>query len=96
MAEPFAFESQIDTDTYPLDLSLKSTDDSNQETLNQSENNRSNESIPILGAPHERDRTENVNNQPRKTSWSSTRNIPNIKKEAITPVKAYRNFSYSK
>lgn len=70
LTEPFAFESQIDTDTYPVDLSLKSTDDSNEQTLNQT-----NESLPILGAPDEKERT-----------WIVEKNMSNIKKEAVTPV----------
>ena len=49
---------------------MKSTDDSNEQTLNQT-----NESLPILGAPDEKERT-----------WIVEKNMSNIKKEAVTPV----------
>jgi len=76
---PFAFESQIDTDTYPINLSLKSTDESFQTTTNQLETNQLNETIPLLAAPNEKENKE-------KSNWISTKNLTNIKKEPITPV----------
>ena len=86
---PFAFESQIDTDTYPINLSLKSTDDSLQQGHNGLETNTSNETVPLLAAPMEK-------NHSRNSSWTSTKNVSNIKKEAITPVKLISIFSFSK
>lgn len=59
--EPFAFESQLETETQPVDLSSKSID--------ESESNVSNETLPVLAAA--------VTNPLDKTVC--------IKKELITP-----------
>jgi hypothetical protein len=83
LAQPFAFESQIDTDTYPVNLSLKST--------NESENNISNETVPLLAAPNEKENEKNHseidNNRRRKSNWTLTKDLINIKKEPKTPVR---------
>jgi hypothetical protein len=76
LAQPFAFESQIDTDINPINLSLKSTD----ELLQQSESNISNETVPLLAAPNEK---ENQNQR-----WTSKKDLPDIKTEAVTPVRS--------
>jgi hypothetical protein len=76
-----------------MNLSLKSTD----ESLQQPENNISNETVPLLAAPNEKN-----HNQQRKSSWTSTKDLPNIKTEAVTPVRSnsvsssFRNFISAK
>jgi hypothetical protein len=81
-----------------MNLSLKSTD----ESLQQPENNISNETVPLLAAPNEKENERNHNRQ-RKSSWTSTKDLPNIKTEVITPVRSnsvssssFRNFISAK
>lgn len=86
LAQPFAFESQIDSDTYPVNLSLKSTDELIHPT-NESENNILNETIPILAAPNNKKQSETDHqSRQQKSSWTSTKDSFHIKKEPITPV----------
>jgi len=90
LEQPFAFESQVDTDTHPINSSLKSTDGSFQPSI-ESGNNISNETVPLLAAPNEK---ENKNKQSeiddrncqQKSNWTLAKDSINIKKEPITPV----------
>ena len=71
LGEPFAFESEIDTNTYPVDLPPRSMDESSQ-PINEPDTNLSNEI--------------NCHAQTSST-WLSRKNPIKIKKELITPVK---------
>jgi len=82
LAEPFAFESLLNTDTYPVDLSSKSIDESLQP-----ENNISNETVPLLTVPNEREQSEIHNCHRQQSNWISVKDPINIKQETITPVK---------
>ena len=77
--EPFAFESQIDTDTYPIDLSSKSIDTSLQ-SVADAENTIGDEPPPILAL------TKTHVHRPQISSRSSTKDRIEVKKETITPV----------
>ncbi len=79
LAEPFAFESLLNTDTYPVDLSSKS--------INESENNISNETVPLLTVPSEREQSEIHNCHRQPSNWISVKDPISIKQETITPVK---------
>ncbi|CAF3775481.1 unnamed protein product [Rotaria sordida] len=92
LVDPFAFESQIDTDTYPLDLSSKSTDELLRPSI-ESDNNMSNETIPSLAVPNERKQSDINPCHQRQSSWTSVKDSINIKKEAITPPKTKRRQS---
>lgn len=86
-AEPFAFESQIDTDTYPVDLSSRSIDESLQRAK-ELEANVSNETIPLLPVPNQRQQSEAPPSHRRKTpSWISAKDSAQIKRELVTPVR---------
>ncbi len=85
LAEPFAFESQIDADTYPVDLSSKSTDEL-LNPPNESENNISNETVPLLPVPNNKKQSENQHYHRQKSSWTSSKDPVTIKTEPITPV----------
>ncbi|CAF0937085.1 unnamed protein product [Adineta steineri] len=74
--EPFAFESQIDTDTYPVDLSSRSTNESLLQIPNELENTISNVTTPSLTAPNQKEK--------------SKKDLNNIKKELRTPSKTKR------
>ncbi|CAF0848261.1 unnamed protein product [Adineta steineri] len=74
--EPFAFESQIDTDTYPVDLSSRSTNESLLQLPNELENTISNVTTPSLTAPNQKEK--------------SKKDLNNIKKELRTPPKTKR------
>lgn len=69
-AQPFAFESQIDTDLNPVDLSLKSS--------NESDSHISKETVPLLAAPDSTPR--------RRAHRTSNKKTPDVKMEAVTPV----------
>lgn len=88
-AEPFAFESQINTDTYPVDLPSKLTDNLLQ-SPNES-NKVTNETIPLLGVVNEKKKEDKQSEihlgGEQKFNWISTKDTINIKKEAVTPVK---------
>ena len=75
---PFAFESQVDQDINPMNLSLKSTDDLSQERQPPA-TNVSNETLPLLAAPHEKEN----HHRGRKSSRNDS---TEIKTEAVTPV----------
>jgi hypothetical protein len=81
--EPFAFESQVETDTHPLDLTSKSIDNSLQ-TQSESENDLSNETVPSLAIPNEREQPEI---RRRNSNWTSVQDQISIKKETVTPVR---------
>ncbi|CAF1605314.1 unnamed protein product [Adineta ricciae] len=80
LGEPFAFESEIDTNTYPVDLPPRSMDESSQ-PINEPDTNLSNEI--------------NSHTQ-TNSSWLSRKNPIKIKKESITPPKAKRRQSNGK
>ncbi len=65
-----------------MNLSLKSTDDSLPQHQ-QPENNFSNETVILYPAPNDKENQ----NQRRKSSWTSRKDLPDIKTEAITPVR---------
>jgi hypothetical protein len=69
-----------------MNLSLKSTDESLQPLI-ELENNISNEIVPLLVAPNEKNQSEIDPNRREKSNWTSVKDSINIKKEAITPVK---------
>lgn len=58
---------------------MKSTD--------ESDDNRSNETLPLLAAPHANNRVDHDRNRQRQTTWTSAKDLSNIKREAVTPVK---------
>ncbi|CAF2843826.1 unnamed protein product [Rotaria sp. Silwood2] len=89
LAEPFAFESQIDTDTYPINLSSKSTDELLLPSI-ESDNNISNETVPSLVVPNEKDQSEKHPCHQQQLSWTSVKDTFNIKKEIVTPPKTKR------
>ena len=62
-----------------MNMSSKSTDDS----LQRPENNILNETVTIFPAPNEKENQ----NQRRQLSWVSKKVLPDIKNEAITPVR---------
>ncbi|CAF2428122.1 unnamed protein product [Rotaria sp. Silwood2] len=92
LAEPFAFESQIDTDTYPINLSSKSTDELLLPSI-ESDNNISNETVPSLVVPNEKDQSEKHPCHQQQLSWTSVKDTFNIKKEIVTPPKTKRRQS---
>jgi len=69
-----------------MNLSLKSTDESLQPLI-ELENNISNEIVPLLVAPNEKNQSEIDHNHREKSNWTSVKDSINIKKEVITPVK---------
>ena len=77
--EPFAFESQIDTDTYPIDLSSKSLDTSLASVVDP-ENPTGDELPAILALPKTHIRRPQIFSRP------STKDRIDVKKENITPV----------
>ncbi|CAF0918379.1 unnamed protein product [Rotaria sp. Silwood1] len=92
LAEPFAFESQIDTDTYPIDLSARSTDEIFHPLI-ESDNNMSNETVPSLAVPNEKNQSEIHPCHQQQLNWTSVKDPINIKKEAVTPPKTKRRQS---
>ena len=76
LAQPFAFESQIDPDLNPVDLSLKSSNESLQRSL-ELDRPSSKESVPLLNAPNEK-----TSPRQRKPHWTTNE----IKTEMESPV----------
>ena len=73
LEQPFAFESQIDTDLNPVDLSLKSS--------NEADSHVSKETLPSLAAP------DKTNSTPQRRAYrTSNKETPDVKMEAVTPV----------
>ncbi len=85
LVEPFAFESQLESDTHPMNLSFKSTDESLYPP-NQSDTNKSNETVPLLAAPNDKDQSQSDPNRRQRPNWTSAEELMNIKREPITPV----------
>ena len=98
LVEPFAFESQVDADTHPMNLSLKSTDELIQRPI-EAGNSISNETVPLLPAPNEKEKERNQSkisgNRRRKSSWTLARDASNIKTEPVTPVRQSPTSSFA-
>lgn len=97
--EPFAFDTQLETDSQPVDLSVKSFDESFDDT-SQVDNQFSNETFPVLpGAKKDNSTCPEFKHQPSNHLTKIRNHDIALKREAITPVllsksKSFVNFLY--
>ena len=85
-AEPFAFESQVETESQPVDLSARSFDESFQLT-NKLDNLSRNESFPVLATTEKRRQLQQSENSDNHSNDRTRNESIIVKKEAITPVR---------
>ncbi|CAF3458783.1 unnamed protein product [Rotaria socialis] len=96
LVEPFAFESQIDTDTYTVDRSSKSTDEFLKPSI-ESDNISNETAVSSLAASNEQEneikQSEMDLSHQQESSWTSVKDLIHVKREAITPPKTKRPYS---